>query len=93
MANTVIKRDGSKEPFDSGKIKNAIRAAAKGAGVEEDKANAIVEQVTISVVQAVAGTEEVATTEIKEKALAQLDAIEPSIADAWRQYDQGQGKV
>jgi len=93
MANFVIKRDGSKIPFDAEKIKGAIRAAAKGSEVSEERLTEVVEQATSSVVQEVAGVEEVATTEIKNKVLSQLDSLESSISEAWRQYDQEQGKV
>jgi len=93
MANTVIKRDVSKQPFDSEKIKNAIRAAALRTEVAEERLAEIVERVTSSVSQALTGVEEVATTEIRDKVLAELDSLEPSIAAAWRQYDQEQGKV
>ena len=32
--------------------------------------------------------EEIATSEIKEKILSELDRIEPSVSAAWRKYDE-----
>ena len=34
------------------------------------------------------GKEEIATSEIREKILSELDSVESAIAEAWRKYDQ-----
>jgi len=92
MANNVIKRDGSKEPFNTEKIKNSIRAAAERTEVPEDKLNEIVEKVSASAISMASGKEEVSTVELKDKILSELDLIEPSISAEWRRYDQEKGK-
>ncbi len=88
MAKEVIKKDGTKEPFDAGKIKNAITMAADEAGIPEEKKREVVERVTASVVQMADAKEEIATSEIKEKVLSELDIVEPSVSTAWRKYEQ-----
>ncbi len=87
MAKEVVKRDGTKEPFDAGKIRNAISMAATEAGLEEEKKKEVVEQVTAVVVGMADTKEEITTSEIKESILAELDNVEPSVSAAWRKYD------
>jgi len=88
MANFVIKKDGAKEPFDPEKIKKAISAAATQAGLPENEIAEVVEKVSSTVIQSFGGIEEVATTDIREKTLAELDASKPAVSDAWRKYEQ-----
>jgi len=87
MATQVVKKDGSKQDFDPGKIRNALSMAAKEAGISEEKKNEVVEQVISAVTGIVEGKEEISTGEIKTKVLMELDNIEPSVSDAWRKYD------
>ena len=87
MASQVIKKDGPKQPFDPEKIKNSIRAAASGAGLPEDRVNEVVEQVSASAIQMADAKEEIASSEIREKVLSELDNVEPSVSEAWRKYD------
>ena len=88
MANFVIKKDGTKEPFDAEKIKKAITTAATQANLSSEEITKIVGQVLPTVVQSIAGKEEVASTEIKEKILKELDTLAPSVSGAWRKYEQ-----
>ena len=89
MATEVIKKDGTKVPFDAEKIKKAIAAAADQAGVSEERKNEVIIQVAAKAVQMVEEKEEVTTAEIREKVLGDLDETEPSISEAWRKYDAG----
>ncbi len=93
MASNVIKKDGTKEPFDAEKIKKSIAAAAEQAGLSEERKNEIVGQVAPVVIQMTEEKEEIATSEIREKALSELDRVEPSVSAAWRKYDQEQKKA
>jgi len=88
MAQEVIKKDGTKQPFDAEKIKEAISAAAQQANLSEERKNEVVEQVTATVVQTAEGKEEIATSEIREKILSELDSVEPAVSAAWRKHDQ-----
>lgn len=88
MAKFVIKKDGSKQPFDAEKIKRAIQLAAAEAGLEEAKVNEVVNQVAGPAIALADTKEEIATSEIREKILGDLDQLEPSVSAAWRKYDQ-----
>lgn len=88
MANFVIKRDGTKEPFDAEKIRRAITGAAQRTNLPEERKKEIVEQVLSAALQLTREKEEIKTSEIKEKILSELDAIEPSLSEAWRKYAQ-----
>ncbi len=92
MAKFVIKKDGSKEPFDPEKIKQAIRAAAQGASFPAERTESLVDKVSAVALQMAASREEVTTTELKNRILTELDVTEPSVAEAWREYDRIKGK-
>lgn len=93
MANFVIKGDGSKQPFDAEKLKASIRSATNEANLEEERANEVVEQVSSAALELAATKDEIATSELKEKILSDLDNIEPSVSAAWRKYDENRSKV
>ena len=87
MANQVIKKDGSKEPFDDEKIKKAIRLAAQQSGLDETKQTEITEKITAKVLEALKGKEEVRTLEIRDKILGELEIYAPTVAASWRDYE------
>lgn len=93
MANFVIKKDGTKEPFDAEKIRKSIAAAAQRTELSEERKNEVVEQVLSAVIQVAAEKEEITTAELKERILSQLDTIEPSVSESWRKYEQEKGRV
>jgi len=84
----VIKKDGTKEPFNPGKIKSAILAAAQGTDLSDERKNEVAEQVVAAVIAVADAKEEMPSSEIKEKILSELDAIEPIISEEWRKYEQ-----
>ncbi len=90
MPTQVIKRDGSKERFDPKKLRKSIRLACEDAGIETKKRNKIVKEVSAKVLSELGSVQEVATVDIKQKILAELDKVEPSAAEAWRKYDREQ---
>lgn len=87
MAKEVIKKDGSRETFDSDKIKNAIAAAAMRADLTEERQNEVVEEAAAAVIQLADSKEEITTSELREKTLSELERLEPAVAEAWRGYD------
>lgn len=87
MASNVVKKDGTKEPFDAEKIRKAIVLAAGQVGLAEKRKNEIAEQVAATLTIA-EDNEEITTSEIREKILNELDSIEPTVSAAWRKYDQ-----
>ena len=92
MAIEVIKKDGSREPFDPEKIRNSIRSAANMTDLSEERKNEIVEQVTKKVLEMAGESEVIETSEIRDKILLELDQIELSVANAWREYESKKGK-
>jgi len=88
MAKEVIKKDGAKEPFDAEKIKNSILGAAQRTELSEERKNEVVEKVAATVIQMAEEKDEIATSEIKEKILSELDIVEPAVSEAWRKYEQ-----
>lgn len=88
MASDVIKKDGTKESFDAEKIKKSIAIAAQEANLSEERKNEVVEQVATAAIQMAEEKEEIATSEIKEKILSELDHIEPGVSAAWRKHDE-----
>jgi transcriptional regulator NrdR family protein len=88
MAKEVIKKGGVKEPFDAEKIKSSILGAAQRTGLSEERKNEVVEEVAATVIQMAEEKDEIATSEIKEKILSELDIVEPAVSEAWRKYEQ-----
>ncbi len=93
MAKTVIRRDGSKEPFDEGKIRRAIEASAREAGLPPERVAAVVNQVANVVLAFAAPKEEISTLDIRGKTLSLLDEMEPSVSAAWRRFDKARGRA
>jgi len=88
MAKEVIKKDGTKETFDAEKIKDAIAGAVQGTDISEERTSEVIEQVVAAVIHMAEEKEEIATSEIREKILSELDGVEPAVAEAWRKYEQ-----
>lgn len=92
MTKFVIKKDGTKELFDAGKIERAIRAAAQAVDFSEERIQELIKSVLIKVFEFTQDNEEVSVVEIKRIVLGELDIIEPSVSASWRDYDQGKVK-
>jgi len=89
----VIKKDGTKEPFDPEKIKRSIAGAAQQADIPEERKEEVVFQVAGTVIPMLEGKEEMDASDIKQAVLSELDRVEPAVASAWRKYDEGKSKV
>ena len=87
MANFIIKKDRTKEPFSVEKIKSAVIAAATQAGITAEEGAKIAETVASTIAQSVVNLSEVLGVEVRARALSQLDAIAPTVAEAWRKHD------
>ena len=87
MATQVIKKDGTRQPFDAEKIKNSIAAAAARTDLSEERQAQVVGQVAAKIIRIADAKEEIATSEIRESILEELDIVEPTVSDAWRKYD------
>ncbi len=89
----VIKKNGTKEPFDPEKIKKSIAGAARQADIPEERKSEVAEQVASSVIPMIENREEIAASEIREIILSELDRVEPAVASAWRKYEEGKRKA
>jgi len=89
----VIKKDGTKEPFNPEKIKKSIAGAAQQADIPEERKDEVVYQVAGTVIPMLEGREEIDTSDIKKAILSELDKVEPAVASAWRKYEQGKSKA
>lgn len=87
MAKTVVKRDGSRAPFESNKISKVISTAAKEAGLSPDDAQAAANRVMEVVLQYVNDKDEIFTDELKNLILDELDEFSPEVSRSWREYD------
>lgn len=91
MATNVVKKDGSKQPFDEGKIRRSIEATCQDAGLATEKTQEVVGQVLPVALNAAVAKEEIATSELGDVVLAELEKAEPAAAEAWRKYVQSKG--
>ena len=88
MANVVVKNDGTKSAFDAEKIVSGIVAAAAQAGLSVDESNGLADDVLGAIMVEFEGQEEVATSDIRDRVLAELDNVAPAVAEAWRVYEE-----
>ena len=87
MANEVIKKDGSREPFNEGKIRRAIEGAAREAGLLDQRISEVVEQVFRATLEQTGRKQEIATSEIRTTILYELQRVEPKVHEAWLTYE------
>lgn len=90
MPKTVVKSDGSKQPFDIKKIRNAVRNAAEDAGLDEIDINDLIEEME-DIVSSL-DMDEISTKEIRKKILTSLKDLEPDVYESWMEYDKDKGK-
>ncbi len=88
MAKEVIKTDGSKESFDATKVKKSIETAAAAAGLSVEEMHLVVKQVFEAVMKVASAKPEIATAELRDVILDELDRIKPEVSAAWRKYDE-----
>ena len=91
MANEVVKKDGTREPFDEEKIRRAVEMASREAGLAAERTAEVVDQVSQKIVDMAASKEEITTSEIRDAILSELDMLEPTVSAAWRTYEQAKG--
>lgn len=92
MTKFVIKKDGSKEPFDIEKLRRSIIVNIQDAALPEERVQGVTKRVLSAVTNFVKESEkELATAEIKKKILSEFDIIEPSVSKAWRDFDEKRG--
>lgn len=92
MASYVIKQDGSRVPFEGGKILASIEASGIEGGLPLEEVNMLIQEVSGPILQYASQREEVSTDELREQILLQLNRIKPEAAEAWKRYDEQRGK-
>ncbi|MBU1015004.1 hypothetical protein KKI17_01000 [Patescibacteria group bacterium] len=92
MAKEVIKRDGSRQEFAAEKIRKSVEAAAREGGLSEERIGEIVEKASAPVLSWAEEQEEVSTSEIRERLLAELANVAPEAVEGWKAYDERRGK-
>jgi|GEM_PF-460926 transcriptional regulator NrdR family protein len=93
MIKTVIKRDGSRVPFDEGKIRRAVFAAAVDAGLSRDNAQLAAGRVLNAVLQYTSNQDEIFTYALRNLVLDELDEFAPMVSKAWREFNQKEKNV
>lgn len=88
----VVKKNGTKEPFDPEKIRKSIAGAVQRTDIPEERKSEVVEQVAAAVIPMLENREELETSQIRETILSELDRVEPGVANAWREYEQGKAE-
>jgi len=86
MTPQVIKRDGLKEQFDVSKIKNSIKKAGIPTGLSDERVEEIATEISNIVVNTVGERDTIASKEIEDILLSELDKIAPAVATSWREY-------
>jgi len=88
MTTFVIKKDGSKQPFDPQKLRTSIQKAVKQAGIEKERGLEIVREILKDVLNFVRSEEEIQTKKLRDRILDNLEEMEPTVDQAWRSYEQ-----
>ena len=95
MLKTVLKKDGSEEPFDIAKLKQSIRVNALDAVLRqsEKEINELIETISEKALLSMQTSEKVKSSEIREVVLEELKKVAPGVAKIWQEYDKEQGKI
>ena len=78
----VIKRDKRREAFDADKLRRSIESAAKEAGLEEKRVREITNKIANPIIEMAQKETEVESRVLRERALTELDNVEPSVSQA-----------
>lgn len=87
MAKQVIKRGGKQEPFRAEKLKKAILMACKDAHIVGVRAKKAITKVAGPVLRFAAKRKTVKASVLRQKVLAALKNVEPTVVMAWMAHD------
>lgn len=82
----VIKRDGSREPFDADKLKSSIQRASESVGMDQERIDDLYDRSLKDLNFHFKDVSEISSLEIEERVLEFLDMEEPSVSDVWRNF-------
>jgi transcriptional repressor NrdR len=83
----VIKRNGSREPFEPEKIRRSVKKAAVDSGSSLETKKDVIDRISNYTISVAEQKDEIETKEIRERVLEEMDKLEPSISGAWRKFD------
>ncbi len=87
MATQVIKKDGTKEPFEGERLRKSIEVAAINASSSMDEVSKITNKVLNVTLGIAAKKDEIATSELGESVFNELNKIKPEIAEIWKRHE------
>lgn len=87
MLETVIKKDGARESFDSDKLRKAVLEAAREAGLSISESQSVASRVISTLLSYTSNQEEIYTYELRNLILGDLDQFAPEVSKAWREHD------
>ncbi len=86
VSTSVLKRNGRKEKFKSGKIRKSIENAWKGSDVTKAKAKTIAFRIARRLEMRLRKSENVKSSDIRSMILAELDKEDKKLAESFRAY-------
>ena len=86
MITQIIKKDGSKAPFNKSRIDRSISRAANDAKLSTKETNKLVTEVGDSAVRFLESKDKATTTELRDKILSELDRVAPKVSAEWRRF-------
>lgn len=90
----VIKSDGRIERFDEEKLKSALYAAAREAGILDERwVDSILQSIASNAITYSQGQKAVETKTLKEMILRELLTLAKQVYNAWMAYDRSYKKT
>jgi len=83
----VIKRNGIRQAFSEQKVLGSIEASAREAGISDQRTRKIVEYLSRELSHLSMSRNEMESAIIRDFVLTSLDLIEPSVSEAWRNFE------
>jgi transcriptional regulator NrdR family protein len=84
----VIKKSGKREMFNPDKVTRSVNKAIIDAGMLTEDKKAITQQVVEEATRLAEGKTTVASSALRENILNGLEKADPTVAQAWRKFDQ-----
>ena len=83
----VVKRDGSKEEFDSAKIKRSIEKAAIDAGYTLEEVNTITKEITEEIAEEAEKNGMITTKAVKDSIFNKFEKTNSPVVKSWKKFD------
>ena len=83
----IVKKSGSKEPFDRAKIKRSIEKATIDANYSLEEIKTLTEEIVADITEKYKKVEELNTNAIRTIIFKKLNDNESSIVESWKKFD------